>query len=61
MEKTDNNGPLNPKFADVGGTCAEDGSLTLASPARAVDTTDNTHLATVSFVGAIPQTAAFPE
>ena len=52
--------PANPKYADVGGTCEVGGSLTLISPGRAVDGTNNTHIATVSFVGAVPQTATLP-
>ena len=51
----DDDGPTNPKFSAVGGTCVENGTLTLASPGRATSADP----AEVDFVGAIPQTATF--
>lgn len=58
----DNDGPLNAKFADVGGTCEVDGTLTLKSPGREAPASGtDTSVASVTFVGGVPQTAAFPE
>ena len=53
------NKPFYAKFGNIAGTCAMNGKLTLVSPGRTVDTTNNTHIAEVTFDGDVPQTAKF--
>ena len=53
-------GPLNPKFAEVTGDCEVNGTLSLITPGRPVDATGETHIATVDFIGGVPQTATLP-
>ena len=52
--------PANPKFADVTGDCEVDGTLSLITPGRPVDAANSTHIATVEFIGGVPQTATLP-
>lgn len=51
--------PFDGRFLNVSGTCATNGELTLERKGRDLDTTDNTRIAEVQFVGDVPQIAEF--
>jgi len=51
--------PFDSNFINVSGSCVTNGKLTLVSPGRPKDETNNTHIAEITFVGDVPQTAEF--
>ena len=51
--------PFDANFVNVAGNCLTNGKLTLVSPGRPEDETNNTHIAEITFIGDIPQTAEF--
>ena len=53
------NRPFDTKFVNVFGNCTTNGKLTLVSPGRTEDISNNTHIAEVQFVGDVPQIAEF--
>ena len=53
------NKPFEARFVNVVGICELGGTLSLVSPGRAEDATNDTHIAEIIFVNDVPQIAEF--